>query len=64
VDIAGLSQTLARRIGLFLERQGLLERDAENCYLAGDDLEAGLMERLLGSSMTYRIAASPAGSPP
>jgi hypothetical protein len=49
VELAGLSQTLARRIGLFLERRGLLERDAENSYLAGDDLEAGPMERLLGS---------------
>ena len=47
---------LPRRIGRFLERQGLLERDAENSYLAGDDIEAGAMEQLLGSSITYRIA--------
>jgi ribosomal protein S27E len=40
---------LARRIGRFLERQGLLERDAENSYLAGDGLEAGPMEQLIGS---------------
>ena len=53
---AGLTQTLARRIGRFLERQGLLERDAENSDLAGDELEAGAMEQLVGSSITYRIA--------
>ena len=32
-----LTQALARRIGRYLERQGLLERDAENSYLAGDE---------------------------
>jgi hypothetical protein len=58
-ELAGLTQTLARRIGRFLERQGLLERDAENSYLAGDCLEAGPMEQLLGSSITYRIAVGP-----
>jgi len=36
-----------------------LERDAENSYLAGDDPEAGPMEQLLGSSITYRIAVGP-----
>jgi hypothetical protein len=55
-ESAGLTQTLARRIGRFLERQGLLERDAENSYLAGDDLEAGPMEQLLGSSMMCKDA--------
>jgi hypothetical protein len=58
-ELAALTQTLARRIGHYLERQGLLERDAENSYLAGDDLEAGPMEQLLGSSITYRIAVGP-----
>ena len=58
-ELAGLTQTLARRIGRFLERQGLLERDAENSYLAGDALESGPMEQLLGSSITYRIAVGP-----
>jgi ribosomal protein S27E len=58
-ELAHLTQTLARRIGRYLERQGLLERDAENSYLAGDELEAGPMEQLLGSSITYRIAVGP-----
>ncbi|EAR22701.1 putative transposase [Nitrococcus mobilis Nb-231] len=58
-ELARLTQNLARRIGRFLERQDLLERDAENSYLAGDALEAGPMEQLLGSSITYRIAVGP-----
>ena len=58
-ELARLTQTLALRIGRYLERQGLLERDAENSYLAGDELEAGPMEQLLGSSITYRIAVGP-----
>jgi len=37
------------RIGRYLERQGLRDRDAKNGYLTGDDLEAGPMEKLLGS---------------
>ena len=55
-ELARLTQALALRIGRYLERQGLLERDAENSYLAGDDLEAGSMAQLLGSSITYRGA--------
>ena len=42
-----------------MERQGLLKRDPQNCYLAGDDLEAGPMAQLLGASITYRIAVGP-----
>ena len=45
-ELARLTQALALRIGRYLERQGLLERDAQNCYLAGDDLEAGPMAQL------------------
>ncbi len=58
-ELAQLTQTLVLRIGRYLERQGLLERDAENSYLAGDGIEAGPMEQLLGSSITYRIAIGP-----
>ena len=54
-----LTQALARRIGRYLERQGLLERDAENSYLAGDGVESGAMAQVLGSSITYRIAIGP-----
>ena len=58
-ELTELTQTLARRIGRYLERHGLLERDAENSSLAGDDLAARPMEQLLGSSITYRIAVGP-----
>jgi hypothetical protein len=37
------------------QRQGLLERDEENSYLAGDAGEADPMDQLLGASITYRI---------
>ena len=33
-ELARLTQTIARQVGRNLERQGLLERDAENRYLA------------------------------
>ena len=58
-ELTRLTQTLALRIGRYLEGQGLLERDAENSYLAGDYLESGPMAQLLGSSITYRIAVGP-----
>ena len=35
-ELTRLARTIIRRVGRFLERQGLLERDAENSYLAGD----------------------------
>jgi len=58
-ELTGLAQTLARRIGRFLERQGLLERDAENSYLAGEAVDAGPMNPLWGHSITYRVAVGP-----
>ncbi len=33
-ELSQLTHKIARRISRFLERQGLLERDAENSYLA------------------------------
>jgi hypothetical protein len=54
-----LADTIARRIGRFLERQGLLERDAENSWLAGDDIDDDPMSSVLGHSITYRIAVGP-----
>ncbi len=54
-----LTHTLAQRIGRFLEKKGLLERDAENSYLVLDTEEEGPMDQLLGHSITYRIAVGP-----
>ncbi len=58
-ELTHLTHTIARRVGRSLERQGLLERDAENSYLAGDAVEGGPMDQLLGHSITYRIAVGP-----
>jgi hypothetical protein len=52
-ELTQLAHTIAQRVGRFLERQGLLERDAENSYLAGEAVEAGPMDQLLGHSITY-----------
>lgn len=59
VELTQLTHTIAHRVGRFLERQGLLERDAENSYLSGDAVEGGLLDQLLGHSITYRIAVGP-----
>jgi len=44
-ELTHLTHTIAQRVGRFLERQGLLERDAENSYLAGDGVERGHWSR-------------------
>jgi hypothetical protein len=54
-----LTQTIARRVGRYLEGQGLLERDAENSYLAPEAVPEDPMTQLLGHSITYRIAVGP-----
>jgi Putative transposase len=55
-ELAQLTHTLASRVGRCLERQGLLERDAENSHLAGDAMDEGPMDQRPGSSITYRSA--------
>ena len=58
-ELTQLSQTIARRVGRYLERQGLLEWDAENSYLTTDAVSEDPMNQLLGHSITYRIAVGP-----
>jgi len=58
-ELTRLTQVLALRIGRYLERQGLLERDAESSYLAADGFAAEPMAQLRGSSIAYRIAVGP-----
>jgi hypothetical protein len=58
-EVTRLTHTLAHRIGRFLERQGLLERDVENSYFASDAVDEDSMAQLLGHSITYRIAVGP-----
>lgn len=57
--VTRLTHTFAHGTARCLERRGLLERNAQNRYLSGDELEAGPMGRLLGSSITCRIAVGP-----
>ncbi len=58
-ELTQLARTIARRVGRYLERQGLLERDAENSYLTTDAVSEDPMDQLLGHSITYRIAVGP-----
>jgi hypothetical protein len=55
-ELNQLSHTIAHRLARYLERQGLLERDAENSYLALDHSDEDPMDQLRGYSITYRIA--------
>lgn len=58
-ELTQLAHTIAHRVCRFLERQGLLERDAENSYLSGDAVDDDPMSQLCGHSITYRIAVGP-----
>jgi hypothetical protein len=58
-ELTKLTYTIARRVGRYLERRGLLERDTGNCYLTPEAMNASDEDpsnQLLGSSITYRIA--------
>jgi hypothetical protein len=55
-----LVQLISQRVGRRLERQGLLEQDAENAWLELDPAEdTDAMPQILGSSVSYRIAVGP-----
>ncbi len=61
-ELTQLTHTIAQRIGRYLERQGLLVRDAGNSYLTAEGVDADSespINQLLGSSITYRIAIGP-----
>ena len=58
-ELSQLTHTIAHRIGRYLERQGLLVRDAEHSYLALDEPDEDPMNQLQGHSITYRIAVGP-----
>ena len=61
-ELTRLTHTVARRVGRYLERQGLVERDTGNIFLtqeAVDVSDEDLSNQLLGSSITYRIAVGP-----
>ncbi len=51
-DLTRLTHTIAHRVARYLERQGLLVRDAGNSYLTADGVDAdpeSPMNQLLGS---------------
>ena len=59
-ELEDLVHLISQRVGRCLERQGLLERDAESAWLdlkPAEDSDA--MPQILGSSISYRIAVGP-----
>jgi hypothetical protein len=61
-ELTRLTHTIAQRVGRYLERHGLLERDTGNLYLTQEAVDASDEDpsnQLLGSSITYRIAVGP-----
>jgi hypothetical protein len=59
IELTQLTHTIAHRLARYLERQGLLERDAEHSYLALADSDEDLMDQLRGHSIIYRIVVGP-----
>jgi hypothetical protein len=51
-ELNQLSHTIAHRLARYLERQGLLERDAEHSTLTLDDSDEDPMDQLRGHSIT------------
>jgi len=51
-ELNQLSHTIAHRLARYLERQGLLERDAGHSTLALDDPDEDPMDQLRGHSIT------------
>ena len=61
-ELTRLTHTIAQRVGRYLERQGLVERDTGKVYLTPEAVDASDEDpsnQLLGSSITYRIAVGP-----
>jgi hypothetical protein len=58
-DLQALVQRITERLGRMLERRGLIERDAESAWLSGDPAEVGVLDELIGHSITYCIAVGP-----
>ena len=58
-ELTELTHTIAERVGRFLQRQGLLECDGEQSFLAREVMDEGTMDPLLAHSITYRIAVGP-----
>ena len=56
-ELESLTHLISQRVGRCLERQGLLEQDAESAWLELDPAEdTDAMPQILGSSVSYRVA--------
>jgi len=58
-ELSRLAHTIAHRVGRYLERRGLLERDADNAYLTQKAVSAPEQDpsnHLFGSSITSATA--------
>ena len=61
-ELTLLTHTIARRVGRYLEHEGLIERETGNIFLSLEALDASDEDptnQLLGSSVTYRIEVGP-----
>jgi hypothetical protein len=61
-ELTRLTHKIARRVGRYLERQGLIERDNGSIFLSPEAVDASYEDptnQLLGSSVSYRIAVGP-----
>jgi hypothetical protein len=56
-QLTKLTHTIARRIGRYLERRGLMERDTGNCYLTPEAIDASDEDpsKQLGSESSARV---------
>ena len=57
-ELQALVEQIAARVGRLLEKRGVVERDTEHAWLTRDG-EAGVLDDLIGPSITYRIALGP-----
>ncbi len=58
-ELTELLHKLSCRVAGFLEREGILERDEENCYLNLESADEDPMQQVVGCSVSYRIAVGP-----
>ena len=58
-ELLSLTHTLSQLVVRFLERRGLLERDAENSDLVYERQEEDVTQQLYGHCVTYHITVGP-----
>ena len=65
-ELTQLTDRIARHVGRFLERQGLLERDAQHSYLAGESVETdpAVIKTILTHLDAKNASTVPSHSPP